>query len=589
MVEARVLLLCAFMTLKRADSSQSGGKKLTNATSSFGGSTTKTHMNHGDLFFPEDEAPEVITMRSRTAASNDLGAKLDEPLRPVTEAGSTNRQRTEGVLWNDSMLMKSSKTKSTSSLAVTNSTQKKTTASNSIATTVKSSAVGLEKGNVGSPKSQRPRSRKLYLGSGKDLNSPNHDPKHKDSSDGSTPTRLARPQSRKLYLGSKSSQATAETDKADKKERKARPSSVRVETASETKRPAKSAGSGTDRPRLQRLSSFSGFSARGLGLDEDEEPKERPPSRQSSAFPVHLADTGSTRAGNRPKSGQSSTGNRPGSGLPVSTRLIGSGTTSTNSTPGNTDNSSNADATGGAAKEKWRHERGGSSSGEWKSGTAESEGGWRTPQYSTGGTAVEEEGPSKGGSRRCSNKEASHLLIAKPPGAAHPGTHMDRSNLPTRGLSDPVSDGFTLLEEEDNNDGIKHNWPFAIKVNYDSNDTKNAKFSNSAVDASPSSSTEIPRGGLEGVGEGKVDGRAHATRDYVTELLDDTQGVQRVPPRSPTPSPSKGPHQVCGARTPPQSHHGARISSLQVSAWVDMQRPFSQPAKLAASISMLLL
>ena len=367
------------------------------------------------------------------------------------------------------------------------------------------------------PKLQRPRSRKLYLGSGKDLN--NHGGDKKDQGDNSsTSVRLERPKSRKLYLGSKN-----RPDLPDEKEQ------ITESSSTKTKRVPKSAGSSIDRPRLKRLSSFSGFSTDTMGLEGDEEPKERPPSRQSSAFPVNLADSVGSREGNRPQSG-SGISNSGSNYYP-----------SIASRPGTTNTFSNS------SDAQWRNSANNSNdnSDEWKS-VSRNETDWRT---------------SHGNGNK--NHSSSRISSAKFE------NNMDRSNLPTRGLSNPVTDGFTLLGEENEDDSIS-NWPFPIQINYDSSNNSNAKFSTSISKFTQSLlskemsrevrvATDLNKEKKNDSLSSSVSGQKLPHNDYVTETLDVQHFRMNSRPNDHSPSPPSG---LAGARTPPQSHHGLRDSSL---------------------------
>ena len=87
--------------------------------------------------------------------------------------------------------------------------------------------------------------------------------------DAATQAPLERPQSRKLYLGS---------DKCNNNTRPMRSASSVVVSATNTE----------DHPNLRRLTSFNGFVNTSWQVDTF---PHRPPSRQSSAFPIDLADT----------------------------------------------------------------------------------------------------------------------------------------------------------------------------------------------------------------------------------------------------------------------------------------------------------
>ncbi len=116
-------------------------------------------------------------------------------------------------------------------------------------------------------------------------------------------TGSTRPQSRKLYLGSEKTQRSLNS-----------PSSTAAAIVSVTSKAPRSAGaryvatspmkgaeeeSGDEdptKPHLRRLSSYNDLQRGHPWSAEDHLPVRRPPSRQSSAFPVHLADDNSKAA-----------------------------------------------------------------------------------------------------------------------------------------------------------------------------------------------------------------------------------------------------------------------------------------------------
>ena len=131
------------------------------------------------------EASEVFTLRSRTAASKDQSGKFGDDQRqkrPVTEIGA-NRQGVIAPI----QVINSKKEAVDTKYAVQRANKQQST--NSIVEKIEKNEIV--------PKLPRPRSRKLYLGSGKEvLNSPAIE----QGDDAGSPVRLERPISRKLYV-----------------------------------------------------------------------------------------------------------------------------------------------------------------------------------------------------------------------------------------------------------------------------------------------------------------------------------------------------------------------------------------------------
>jgi hypothetical protein len=99
----------------------------------------------------------------------------------------------------------------------------------------------------------------------------------------------------------------------------------------------------------------------------------------------------------------------------------------------------------------------------------------------------------------------------------------NRADLPTRGLSDPISDGFTMLGGGDDS------WPFPIEVNYSTRSSRGKFASSSKTDdshpVSPSCSSATPSLGTTDAGDDEDD-------DEDDDNENDNGGREYPPPNS---------------------------------------------------------